>query len=94
MYKTISAIAAAASIAAAITILLPGFMMLPGFTPDVAASTSLPTVNTAAKADRLDVKSFGPSCAQQSWPYYEAGCLRYFGSPTREARAVRVIAVR
>ena len=94
MYKAISAVAAAASIAAAITILLPGFMMLPGFTPDVAASTSLPTVNSAAKADRLDVKSFGPSCAQQSWPYYEVGCLRYSGSPTREARPVRVIAVR
>jgi hypothetical protein len=94
MYKTTSAIVAATSVVAALAMLLTGFVMLPGFTPKAEADTALPIVNAAAKGDRLDLKTFGPNCAQKSWPYYESGCLRNTRSPDREPRKVRVIATR
>ena len=86
LVKTISAVTGAALIAAAI-------VALPGFVPGVEASSSLPTINTAAKADRLDVKSYGTGCSTQGWPYFEVSCLRNTKSPQREARQVRVISV-
>ena len=79
MIKTLSAIAIAAFIAAALTV-------LPGFAPQVEASVPV----ALAKADRLDIRTAGPSCSQQAWPNFEASCLRVAGTKTmiREARLV------
>jgi len=79
MIKTCSAIAVAACIAAALTI-------LPGFAPEVEASTPA----ALAKADRLDIRAIGRDCSQQSWPNFEASCLRNAITKTsvREARLV------
>jgi hypothetical protein len=79
MIKTFSAIAIAALVAAALTV-------LPGFAPQVEASTPV----ALAKADRLDIRTAGRDCSQQSWPNFEASCLRVAGSSSmiREARLV------
>jgi hypothetical protein len=79
MIKTLSAIAVAACVAAAMAI-------LPGFAPQVEASVPRPL----AKADRLDIRPVGHDCSQQTWPNFEASCLRSSGSRTtvREARLV------
>jgi hypothetical protein len=82
MIKTISAIAMAACVAAALAI-------LPGFAPEVEASVQPPL----AKADRLDIRTVGHDCSQQTWPNFEAGCLRTAGikgsnGAVREARLV------
>ena len=84
--KTISAVAGAALVAGAIA-------ALPGFVPGVEAHSSLPAVNSAAKADRWDVKTYGFGCSTQGWPHYEVSCLRNVKSPLREARTVRVISI-
>jgi hypothetical protein len=60
MWKTISAIAAAALIAGAITLLQGS---------DVSASAPV----AAAKSDRADLQ---PNCEQQGWPHYQVTCLR------------------
>lgn len=80
MIKTFSAIAIASLVAAALTV-------LPGFAPQVEASTPV----ALAKADRLDIRTAGRGdCSQQSWPNFEASCLRVAGSNSmiREARLV------
>jgi hypothetical protein len=79
MIKALSAIAVAAFIAAALTI-------LPGFAPQVSASTPV----ALAKGDRLDIRTAGTTCSQQTWPNIEASCLRAADSKTtvREARLV------
>jgi hypothetical protein len=79
MIKALSAVAVAAFIAAALTI-------LPGFAPQVSASTPA----ALAKGDRLDLRTAGTTCSQQTWPNIEASCLRAAGSKTtvREARLV------
>jgi len=79
MIKALSAVAVAAFFAAALTV-------LPGFAPTVEASTPQPL----AKGDRLDIRPVGTNCSVQSWPNFEASCLRRAGSKTtvREARLV------
>lgn len=78
MIKALSAIAAAAFIAAALTV-------LPGFAPEVAASVP----QALAKGDRLKIRAPGTDCSQQSWPNFEASCLRAAGSkPVKEVRLV------
>jgi hypothetical protein len=79
MIKAFSAIAAAAFIATALTV-------LPGFAPTVEASVP----QALAKADRLDIRTFGKDCSQQAWPNFEASCLRVSGTKSivREARLV------
>jgi hypothetical protein len=79
MIKAISAIAAAAFIAAALTV-------LPGFAPKVEASVP----QALAKGDRLEIRSAGTDCSQQSWPNFEASCLRTAGSRSmvKEVRLV------
>lgn len=76
MIKAISAIAIAAFVATALT-------LLPGFAPQVEASVPA----ALAKSDRLDIKS---GCSQQSWPNFEASCLRVAGKGgmIQEARLV------
>jgi hypothetical protein len=79
MIKALSAVVAAAFVAAALAV-------LPGFAPQVEASTPQPL----AKSDRLDVHAVGKDCSQQSWPNFDASCLRTAGSKTavREVRLV------
>lgn len=79
MIKTFSAIAIASLVAAALTV-------LPGFAPQVEASTPV----ALAKADRLETRTAGRDCSQQSWPNFDASCLRIAGSNNmiREARLV------
>lgn len=81
MIKMLAATVSAALIAGVVALFL-------GMTPAVEAH-SLPS----AKGDRLDAKPYGASCSEQSWPYYEASCLRNMVTPTREARQVRVVSV-
>ena len=79
MFKTLSAIAVAGFIASALTV-------LPGFAPQVEASVPV----ALAKGDRLDIRTAGANCSQQSWPNFDASCLRVAGTKTtiREARLV------
>lgn len=79
MIKALSAIAVAALVAAA-------FSVLPGFAPRVEASVP----QALGKGDRLDIRPVGRGCSQQTWPNFEASCLRVAGSRTtiREARLV------
>jgi hypothetical protein len=83
MYKIVVAAIAAAAILAGVAVLVPGV------SDEVSASTPQPL----AKGDRLDLKPVGAACSQRGWPHYEAGCLRNLTSPTRQAKAVRVITV-
>lgn len=79
MIKTLSAVAVAACVAAALAV-------LPGFAPEVEASVPRPL----PKADRLDFRPIGNNCSQQTWPNFEASCLRTAGTraAVREARLV------
>ncbi|MFH0302774.1 hypothetical protein AAFX91_37550 [Bradyrhizobium sp. 31Argb] len=79
MIKALSAVAVAAFIAAALTV-------LPGFAPQVEASVPRPL----AKADRLDIRPVAKDCSQQTWPNFDASCLRNAGTQNgvREARLV------
>ncbi|HUN99934.1 MAG TPA: hypothetical protein VMU69_27335 [Bradyrhizobium sp.] len=77
MIKALSAVAVAAILAAGLT-------LLPAFTPQVEASVPQPL----AKSDRLDIH---PDCAQQSWPNFDASCLRSASNGSvRQARVVTV----
>jgi hypothetical protein len=78
MLKVLSGFAAAALVAAAV-------IALPGFSPEVEARTPPPSV----KGDRLDIRSVGPNCSLQAWPYYEANCLR--DRADGQGRQVRLI---
>lgn len=78
MIKALSAVAVAALIAAGLT-------LIPAFTPQVEASVP----QALAKADRLDIH---PACAQQSWPNFDASCLRS-ASNQGTVRQVRTISV-
>lgn len=75
MWKTISAIAAAAMIAGAVS-LLPG--------SDVNASA--PAVSP--KTDRADLQQ---SCAQHGWPYYTTACLRDDSRNAGRVLKVRIV---
>jgi hypothetical protein len=79
-YKAISAVAAAALGAAVI-------IALPGFSPQVEAGTPAPVV----KSDRLDSPPVNLACAEQSWPYYQANCLRDRSQLTGQGRKVRLV---
>ena len=79
MIKALSAIAAAAFIAAGLT-------ALGGFAPQVEASVP----QTLAKGDRLDIRPLGPDCSQQTWPNFDASCLRVADGKTM-VRQVRLV---
>ena len=76
MIKALSAVAVAATVAAGLT-------LLPAFAPQVEAS--VPQV--LAKGDRLDVHR---GCAEQSWPNFDASCLRTADN-NGSVRQVRVV---
>jgi hypothetical protein len=84
IYRTLSAIAAAAVGAALV-------MALPGFSPAVEAGTSDPIVKTDVKTDRLDHRPLGDTCTEQAWPYYGANCLRDRSQASGQARVVRLV---
>ncbi len=80
MIKTISAVAIAAFVAAGLTV-------LPGFAPKVEASVP----QALAKADRLDIRPTGRDCSQQTWPNFEASCLRAAGTKALVVRQARLV---
>jgi hypothetical protein len=80
IYRTLSAVAAAAIGAALV-------MALPGFSPVVEAGTPSPI----AKTDRLDYRPLGNDCAEQTWPYYGVDCLRDRTEASGQVRAVRLV---
>ena len=83
IYRTLSAIAAAAFGAAII-------VALPGFSPPVSAGTS-PAVETAATI-QVTIAQDRPAatpCSEQAWPYYAASCLQ--GSAAGMVRTVRLV---
>ena len=78
MIKILAAIGGAA--------LLAGTMvLLSGMRPIDPATSQL----AYGKADRLDIRSYGPGCSERGWPYYEATCLR--ATDNGEVKRVRVI---
>ena len=82
MIKALSAVAVASIVAAGLT-------LLPAFTAQVEAS--VPQV--LAKGDRLDIHR---GCAEQSWPNFDASCLRSADrkGSVQQARVVTVNHVR
>jgi hypothetical protein len=80
MIKAFSAIAIAALVATALTV-------LPGFAPQVEASVP----QALAKADRLDIRPTGRDCSRQTWPNFEASCLRAAGTRTTIIREARLV---
>ena len=80
MMKAISAIAVAASVAA-------WFIIFPSLSPQVEASTPLPS----AKGDRADIRPLGVDCGQKAWPYFEGSCLHDARNPLIQPREVRIV---
>jgi hypothetical protein len=80
MIKLVTAISAAALLAGVA-------VMIPGMTPSVEAHMY------GVKGDRLDNHSYGPTCSQRGWPYFETSCLRNLTTATRDAHEVRVVSI-
>jgi hypothetical protein len=57
----------------------------------ISGSSEAHSTPVIAKSDRLDIKTYGASCSQATWPYYEAGCLRNTVGSARDGRSVRVV---
>ena len=79
MIKALSAVAVAACISAALTV-------LPGFAPQVEASVP----PALAKSDRLDIRPVGRNCSEQTWPNFDASCLRS-ASTRKEVGQARLV---
>jgi hypothetical protein len=64
--------------------------------PPAKAGPQIPSVihQPLAKADRLPVRTVGAACSLDGWPYYDQGCRFDLRTPAKEARTVRVIALR
>ncbi len=45
----------------------------------------------SVKGDRLDAKPVVTACTQESWPYYEAKCLRNTVTARRDVAPVRIV---
>jgi hypothetical protein len=80
IFGSISAIALAALIAGTVTI-------LPGFSDKVVASAPI----HSGKGDRLDIRPLGAQCSEQTWPYFEANCLRGGRVTMGKAKAARLV---
>ena len=78
MIKILAAIGGAVVLAGTI-------VLLPGMSPIDPATSQL----AYGKADRLDIRSFGPGCTERGWPYYEATCLHT--TDKSEVKRVRVV---
>jgi hypothetical protein len=79
MIKALSAISAAAFVAAGLT-------AFGAFAPQVEA----PVPQALAKGNRLDIRPLGPDCSQQTWPNFDASCLRVAAGKTM-VRQVRLV---
>lgn len=81
MSKAISAVAAAALVAGAIALLT-----------SASGSVSANAPLNGGKTDRLDIGTrIAANCAAQTWPNFDAACLKDRRQPMSAARAVRVI---
>ncbi len=80
MLRTIYAVGAAAIVAAA-------FVTALSVADVVDARSSVP----GAKADRADTRPLAGNCSQNSWPYFEAACLRDARNPFGETHDVRIV---
>ena len=80
IYRSISAAALAALIAAAATI-------FPGASDPVIASAPI----HGGKDGRSVARPLGTPCSQQTWPYYQADCLRDRRIALGQTTAVRVV---
>jgi hypothetical protein len=78
--KTISVLVAAAAIVGGATVL------------SRATETASVTVHlTSGKSDRLGIRTAGPDCSKQAWPYYEAGCVKDRREATSQAKPARIV---
>ena len=84
------AVVAAAGIAASLTVFLTAVA------PEAKADLRLEGAfhQPLAKGDRLRTSAKGAACSALGWPHYEPACLFDMRQPSREARTVRVIALR
>ena len=78
MVKIVVMVAAGAVLAGSVT-------LLRAMSPIDPAAAAL----AYGKADRLDIRSYGPGCDERGWPYYEATCLRSVDNG--EVKRVRVV---
>ena len=78
--KLIAAVTGAALLAGTV-------VLLSGMGPIDPATSAL----AYGKADRLDIRSYGPGCSEHGWPYYEITCLRSVDNG--DVKRVRVITV-
>ena len=95
MFQSITKISAANStVAVAAAALVAGMavFLLPA-APDAKAAVQV-SASPLAKADRLPVVIKQIDCSLTSWPNYEPGCQFDLRAPSRETRAVRIIALR
>jgi hypothetical protein len=51
-------------------------------------------IHQSLKGDRLPSFAGGAACSSQGWPHYEQICQFDLRTPTHEARAVRILALR
>jgi len=80
MLRTIYVVVAAAIVAGA-------FVTALSIADQVDARASAP----GAKADRADTRPLGGQCSQNSWPYFEAACLRDMRNPFGQAHGARFV---
>ena len=87
IYRTLSAVAAAAFGAGII-------VALPGFSPPVSAGTSPvvepATIQVAVAQLAVDRPAASP-CSEQAWPYYAASCLQDRNPSAGAVRTVRLV---
>jgi hypothetical protein len=80
MLKAFYAIGAAAIVAGA-------FVTALSVADVVDARGSVP----GAKADRADTRPLAGNCSENSWPYFEAACLRDARNPFGQTHEVRIV---
>ncbi len=78
--RAIAALTFVAVLAAALTV-------LPGASEKVSASAPL----NSGKGDRLDIRPTSPACSEQSWPYFEASCVKDRRQPMSQAKPARIV---
>jgi hypothetical protein len=64
--------------------------------PEAKAESAPPSSvhQPSAKGDRLPILSTGSACSVQAWPNYDRICQFDMRSITKDARSVRIIALR
>ena len=88
MIKILAAVGGAALLAGTI-VLLPGMTPIDPVVAAQAYGKIEPSKSDTGKADRVDIRNYGPACTERSWPYYEPNCLRT--SENNEVKRVRVV---